>query len=114
MDGTNEVTQEVTVDAAKIEADLVAEQSQKQQSPEEIAKYIYATYYKVFIEGIQHLSSRGRAKVLKSMVDWPFDPDIYKDRSKLEKNIMIAGNTLLEAKAILQLESFKGNIKQGE
>ena len=93
---------------------MIDEATQKAADPLQVAQYLYRTYYPAFIEGIGHLSARGKAKVLESMVDFPFNPDKYNGRSELEKNIMIVGNTLLEAKAILQMESFKGNIKQEE
>lgn len=96
------------VDAKELEADLIQEQTQE-QDPVQVATYLYATYYPAFIEGLQYLSAKGKGKVLQAMVEYPFNPDKYKTRTELERNIMTVGNILLEAKAILQMESFKGN-----
>lgn len=106
--------EEKIVSPIEVEQNLIEEKTQQAANPIQVASYLYSTYYPVFVEGITHLSSKGKAKVLQALVDYPFNPDKYKNRSELEKNIMIAGNTLLEAKAILQMESFKGNLKTEE
>lgn len=110
------MSEALDVDVSKIEEKLIEDQSKEEElkDPTEAAAMMFGLYAPKFIQGVEMLSSRGRARLLKALVEYPLNEKKYKHSSQLEKELMSIGHAVLEAKFLMILSTMYNNIEELE
>lgn len=89
----------------EVEDRLVKEAEATQQDPAEVAATLYTLYLPRFLGAVDHLSARGKARVLKALIQVPLDDDVSFPND-LEREVFAIGDRLLQAKFMLIQASF--------
>lgn len=108
------MSEALDVDTSKIEEKLIEDQSKDldAQDPTQAAAMMYGLYAPKFLQGVKMLSSRGRTRVLKALIEYPLNEKEYKHSSQLEKEMMSIGHAVLEAKFLMILSTMYNNIEE--
>lgn len=99
-----ETTEEnVTLDAKKIEQDLLAQTLQEMaearaDDPAEIYAQVYSTYFPRFNLLMNNLNAKGKTRVINFIMQYPFNEKVFKAVNKIEQEAMAVGHAILEAK----------------
>lgn len=107
---------ELGIDTSEIEAKLLEEQQNEShvQDPTEIASQMYGLYSVKFLQGVKMLSSRGRTRVLRALIEYPLNEKKYEHSSQLEKEMMSIGHAVLEAKFLMILSTMYSGMDELE
>lgn len=105
---------ETEVDTSKVEAKLLedAAKDTEMQDPTEAASMMYGLYAPKFLQGVKMLSSRGRTRVLKALIEYPLNEKDYEHSSDLEREMMSIGHAVLEAKFLMILSTMYANMDE--
>jgi len=88
------------------QAELANAEQNHGADPMVAAANLYGLYMPKFKQGIKSLSSRGRARLLKALIEYPLNEQEYKHSSQLEKELMAIGHAVLEAKFLMILHTY--------
>lgn len=101
----------IEFDSAALEKKMIDDSNKAAADldPVEVSARMYSTYAPKFLEGVKGLSSRGRARVLRALVEYPLNEKAYKHTSQLEKDMMDLGHACLEAKFLMILSTMFGS-----
>jgi hypothetical protein len=102
----------VEIDTRQIELDMVAAAEARAQDPSEMAAMMFQMYVPHFKAGLAKLSTRGLRRVLQNAVLYPLEQDEIKTSSDFEKQMVQLVSSLLEAKFIMILDTYKNNAQQ--
>jgi len=95
-----------------IEKIMVDRAREEQVDPVQTASMLMGLYTPKYEQGVEMLSSRGKTRLLKALIEYPFDIRKYQHTSELEKTLVQLGNAILEAKAILVMSSYNEGLEQ--
>lgn len=100
----------VILDPAQIEAEMLEEQRQRDNDPIENAARLFKAYHKGYENAIKKLSSKSKSRVLRALVLAPLEsaPLVNKD----EHEAYFYGDSMLQAKFILQMEVYKNSAEE--
>lgn len=96
-------------DPHEAEQEALAQAEQAPTDPFAAAATMYGLYMPKFLQGVKRLSSRGRTRVLKALVEYPLQEKDYIHSSQLEKEMMAVGNAVLEAKFLMILSTYNND-----
>lgn len=108
--------QELEVDTTEVEKKLLeeAEQESEFKDPTEVAAMMYGLYAPKFLQGVKMLSSRGRSRVLRALIEYPLNEKKYQHSTDLEKQMMSIGHAVLEAKFLMILSTMYSGMDELE
>jgi len=108
--------EELGIDTSEIEAKLIEEQQNESiaSDPTEVAATMFGLYAPKFLQGVKMLSSRGRSRVLRALIEYPLNEKKYAHSSALEKEMMAIGHACLEAKFLMILSTMYNGIDELE
>ena len=101
---------EIELDTSIIEKKLIEEQENDVKDPVEGAAMMYGLYAPKFLQGVKKLSSRGRTRVMKALIEYPLNQKAYNHSSLFEKQMMDIGHAVLEAKFLMIMATMYNNI----
>lgn len=102
-------TEQTPFDPKQIEADLIRIAEERAQDPTEMASQAYQMYVPHFKRALPKLSTRGLRRVLQFLVLYPLEVESVKSANQFEKEMMQLVNSLVEAKFILLMDSYRKN-----
>jgi hypothetical protein len=102
----------VEIDTRQIELDMVAAAEARAQDPSEMAAMMFQMYVPHFKAGLAKLSTRGLRRVLQNAVLYPLEQDEIRTSSEFEKQMVQLVSSLLEAKFIMIMDTYKNNAEQ--
>jgi len=100
------------IDPRQIEKDMLEAAEARAQDPSEMAAMMFQMYVPHFKAGLAKLSTRGLRRVLKNAVLYPLEQDDIQTSSEFEKQMVQLVSSLLEAKFIMILDTYKNNAQQ--
>lgn len=103
---------QLAFDPKEVEAELVRIAQERAEDPTETAAGAYRTYLPFFKANLSKLSSRGLRRLINFCVCYPLEQDDIKAASEFEKEMMHLTNTLIEAKLIMIMDTYRRNAEQ--
>jgi len=99
------------VDPKEIEKQMIAAAEARANDIEGMALSTYRQLHPRFMQGIHMLSSKGRVRLLKALVDYPVNPGKYL-LNDLEKEVLEVGSMLIESKFILVMNTYAEHVEE--
>ena len=96
-------------DSSEIEARLIKAAEERSQDISGMALSTYRQLQPRFMAGLHRISSKGRIRLLKALVDYPINPGKYQ-LNDIEKELLEVGSMVLESKFILIMNTYAENI----
>jgi hypothetical protein len=104
--------QRLDFDPKEIERQLLEEANNRAQDPSEMAATMYSMYVPHYKRVVPKLSTRSLRRILNYLVLYPFEQDSVKPTSELEKEVMQLTSSLIEAKIIMIMDTYRQNAEQ--
>lgn len=94
------------VDPREVERELLEDAKRRSEDPIETAGLVYTMYLPEFLKRVRQLSSRGRARVLESLVQYPLATKDINLSNQLEKEVFYFADSMLQAKFIMMQATY--------
>lgn len=98
---------EPKVDGKTLEQAMITEAQNRAQDPAETAAMVYTMYRAQYLARVNKLSNRARNRVLNMIVQYPLNGENIKFTSDLEKEVYFLADSMVQAKFVLMLETYK-------
>lgn len=96
-------------DPKEVEAILIKQAEERAQDPTETAATAYQMYVPHYKRALPKISTRGLRRIINYMVLYPLEQDSVKSASEFEKQVMQLVNSLVEAKFVMLMDSYRLN-----
>lgn len=96
----------------EVEDFMVKAAQARADDPSEMAATAYAMYGPYYKMAVPKLSKRSLRRILDYLIFYPLEKDSVKAANEAEKSVMQLANFLVEAKFILQMDSYRQNLEQ--
>lgn len=103
--------EEKTLDPAEVEKKLIEAAEARANDIEGMAWTTYNMLKPRYMSGIYRLSSKGRTRLLKALVDYPINPGKYL-LNDMEKEVFKIGSMLLESKFVLIMNEYNNHAEE--
>ena len=100
------------IDARQLELDMIAEAQNRAQDPAETAAMVYTMYRAQYLARVNKLSGRAKNRVLNMLVQYPLNGENIKFTSDLEKEVYFLADSMIQAKFVLMMETYKNGAEQ--
>ena len=95
----------------EVEAAMIKAAEERAMDITGMALNTYTQLHPRFMAGLHRISSKGRLRLLKAMVDYPINPGKYL-LNDVEKEMLEIGSMLLESKFIMIMNTYAENIDE--
>lgn len=95
-----------TVDAKKIEQDMLAAAKNRAVDPAESAAMVFHMYKPEMLKRLQLLSSKQMRRLLRKLVEYPLNEAEMKGFSKLENEYFLLADAMLQSKFIMMQQTY--------
>jgi len=112
LDEVVDTEAKIDIDPRAMEKELLAVAEARAQDPSEMAAMLFQMYVPHFKAGLSKLSTRGLRRVLQNAVLYPLEQDDIRTSSEFEKQMVQLVSSLLEAKFIMILDTYKNNAQE--
>lgn len=99
----------IPFDPKEVEAELIRQAEARAEDPIESAAMAYQMYVPHFKRLLPKISTRGLRRVLQYLVLYPLEKESVTAASEFEKQFMQLVNSLVEAKVLMVLDSYRQN-----
>jgi len=93
------------LDPKEVEAKMIEAAEVRANDVEGMALNAYRQLHPRFMQGLHRISSKGRLRLLKAMVEYPINPGSYKLNDN-ETEMLEIGSMLLESKFVLIMNTY--------
>lgn len=100
---SEEQTQIPVLDPKEVEQTLIEQEHKaiKEQSPEDMAATMFATYFPIFLNKLNKLSNKATKRLIATLISEPLEDLGYKPQKQEEKDALAIGRELFHAKMIM-------------
>lgn len=95
-----------TVDAKKIEAEMLAAAANRAVDPAESAAMVFHMYKPEMLKRLQMLSSKQMRRLLRKLVEYPLNEAEMKGFSRLENEFFLLSDAMLQSKFIMMQQTY--------
>lgn len=109
--GNVEIAPVKLYDPKEVEKQMIESAQNRADDPAESAAMIYTMYRPEFLRRAKKLSSRGKARVLELLVQYPLNGEAVFS-NELEKEAYFLADSMIQAKFVLMMETYKNSAEQ--
>jgi hypothetical protein len=112
VEESGEDQKQLKFDPKEIEEQLVKMAQERSEDPTETAAQAYRMYLPYFEKNLSKISTRGLRRVINFLVKYPLEVESIKSANEFEREFMHLTNTLIEAKLIMIMDTYRLNAEQ--